>query len=165
MLVLGVGFVTTLGIVLILLWASRTFDPGQYLFSLILSAVLVGVAFPLKFYGLKLTKTRRRTVSDFIDEQEGRIAFCSHSEKRKGDIVVPVFCGFLFDGHNSYVLLEPAQDRSKALEFIQKLRELCLANNSWHLDFFINRLYASLHHRKARRAFAEPENSAAHYQA
>src|SRR5262245_9479485 len=120
---------------------SRRYDAGLSVWAVGLSVVLLGIVAPMMFYGRKVTQARRKTLSDFIDQHEGQIACCSHAGKREGDVVVPVFCGFLFGGHRSYVLLERAQDGRKALLFIQRLRALCLTNNSWHFDFFTGRVY------------------------
>jgi hypothetical protein len=130
-------------------------DPQSYLLAVVVSVALMAIVFPLRFYGEKFVKIRWQAVGDFIRQHEGQIAFCAHTVKRNGDIVVPVFCGFLFDGGSAYVLLEPKQDRQKALMFIRGLQEVCLANNSWHFDCFKNRLSAWLHYRRAKRAFGD----------
>jgi hypothetical protein len=126
---------------------------GLYLWTGILIAIILGIAFPLTLYEQRVVKRRWQAVSEFLDKHQREVNFRPHHLKRDGDILVPVFSGFLIHGHFAYICLDAAQDRQKALSFIRNLREFCLAHNSWHFDYFTSRFYAWHYYNKARRAF------------
>ena len=130
-------------------------DYGLYLGTGILIAAILAIAFPLTIYQQRIVKSRWKAVTDFVEQHQEQIVFRPHHLKQQGDILVPIFSGFLIHGHFTYLCLDPMQDRQKALSFIQKLQEHCLAHNSWHFDYFTSRLYAWLYYKKARRAFGD----------
>ena len=107
-------------------------------------------------YEQKIVKRRWQAVCEFLKKHQGEVDFRPHDKKRDGDILVPVFSGFLIHGHFAYICLDPAQDRQKALSFVRALREFCLAHNSWHFDYFTSRFYAWNYYNKARRALGGP---------
>jgi hypothetical protein len=129
---------------------------GLYVWTGILIAVILGIAFPLTIYEQKIVKRRWQAVCEFLKKHQGEVDFRPHDQKRDGDILVPVFSGFLIHGHFAYICLDPAQDRQKALSFVRALREFCLAHNSWHFDYFTSRFYAWNYYNKARRALGDP---------
>ena len=128
---------------------------GLYIWTGFLIAVILGVAFPLTIYEQKIVKRRWQAVCEFLEQHQREVSFRTHREKRDGDILVPVFSGFLIHGHFAYICLDPAQDRQKALSFVRGLRKFCLAQNSWHFDYFTSRFYAWHYYNKARRALGE----------
>jgi len=128
---------------------------GLYIWTGILIAVILGIAFPLTIYEQKIVKKRWQEVCEFLQKSQGQVAFRPHHQKRDGDILVPVFSGFLIHGHFAYICLDPAQDRQTALSFVRGLREFCLAHNSWHFDYFTSRFYAWHYYNKARRALGD----------
>jgi len=130
-------------------------DAGLYIWTGILIVVILGIAFPVTIYEQKIVKRRWKAVSDFVEQHQGQIVFRPHHLKQQGDILVPIFSGFLIHGHFAYICLDPTQDRQKALSFIQTLQEFCLAHNSWHFDYFTSRFYGWLYYKRARRAFGD----------
>ena len=130
-------------------------DYGLYLWTGILVVVIMAIAFPLTYYQQRVVKQRWKAVCDFLVQHQEQGVFRHHQLQQQGDILVPVFSGFLIQGHFAYICLDPAQDRQVTLSFIKQVREICLANNSWHFDFFTNRFYAWLYWRRARRAFGD----------
>jgi hypothetical protein len=128
-------------------------DTSLYVCTAILIAVILGIAIPITIYEQRIVKRRWQTVSDFVEQHKEQIVFRPLELKQANDVLLPVFSGFLIHGHFSYICLDPAQDRAKVLPFMQKLREVCAANNSWHFDYFTSRFYAWLYYKRAIRAF------------
>ena len=126
---------------------------GLYIWTGILIAVILGVAIAVTIYEQKIVKKRWKLVGDFVEQHQRQVVFRPHVQRQNGDILLPVFSGFLIHGNFAYICLDPNQDKQKALSFIQQLREVCLANNAWHFDYFTSRFYAWHYYRKAIRAF------------
>ena len=129
-------------------------DVSLYFWTTILIVAILAVAIPLTIYEQKLVKARWKIVSAFVQRHEGQIRIRPLHLKESQDILIPIFSGFLIHGHFTYICLDPLQDRPAALAFITELRSVCLANNSWHFDFFTNRVYMWHYYGKAIRAFA-----------
>lgn len=129
-------------------------DYGLYIWTGILIAVVIAIAFPLTIYEQKLVKKRWQAVTEFLERYQGQVIFRPHHMKQPGDVIVPVFSGFLLHGHFTYICLDPAQDSQATLSFINQLQKFCLDHNSWHFDYFTGRFYAWLYYRKARRTFS-----------
>jgi len=153
--VAAVAELGSFGIMSALIDLSWNSEYGLYIWTGVLIAVILGIAFPVTIYEQKVVKRRWQAVTAFLEQHQGQVAFRPHQMKQQGDVLVPVFSGFLIHGHFGYICLDPAQDRQAALSFIKTLREFCLAQNSWHFDYLTSRFYAWLYYKRARRAFGD----------